>query len=117
MTDVKHCFTPEMMQTLDIADELPVVAIRIPSVGELSRKDRETAREKLWGGHANLHLFDDLKRLEKSFAGIEEKLRSAAKSSSVGLVVLVAGRKAAVPELSTPGVLKTPGAFRRHLGG
>jgi len=115
MTDVKHCFTPEMMQTLDIADEMPIVAIRIPSVGELSRKERETAREKLWAGHPNLHLFDDLKRLDKSFPGIEEKLRTAAQSSPGDLVTVVAGRKSVVKELSPGGVSKAAGAYRLRL--
>ena len=40
-TDVKDCFAAEDMQELAINPNLPVVAIRIPKVGELSRKERD----------------------------------------------------------------------------
>src|SRR5205823_3203894 len=37
ITDVRDCFAPENLQTLNANAELPVIAIRIPKVGELSR--------------------------------------------------------------------------------
>src|SRR5215471_17245153 len=40
MTDVRDCFAPENLETLGVSSSLPVVAIRIPKVGELSRKER-----------------------------------------------------------------------------
>src|SRR5256885_13776002 len=39
MTDVRDCFAPDNLQTLNVAGDLPMMAVRIPSVGELSRKE------------------------------------------------------------------------------
>ncbi len=41
LTDVRSAFTDETLASLQIDPALPVVALRIPSVGELSRKERE----------------------------------------------------------------------------
>ena len=41
LTDVRSAFTDEALATLQIDPALPVVALRIPKVGELSRKERE----------------------------------------------------------------------------
>jgi len=40
LTDVRAAFTDEALATLQIDPSLPVVALRIPKVGELSRKER-----------------------------------------------------------------------------
>ncbi len=40
-TDVRDCFTAENLQELAINANLPVIAIRTPKVGELSRKERD----------------------------------------------------------------------------
>ena len=41
LTDVRPAFTDAALATLQIDPALPVVALRIPKVGELSRKERE----------------------------------------------------------------------------
>src|SRR6202453_2144020 len=41
LTNVSTAFTPEQLSTLQIDHKMPVVAFRIPNVGELSRKERE----------------------------------------------------------------------------
>ncbi len=74
MTDVKSAFTPEMMQTLGIAPGLPIVAIRVPKVGELSRKERDEIKP-LFGERKDAKLFDDFKRLEKSWPDAVAKIR------------------------------------------
>src|SRR5271165_5010661 len=40
-TDVRECFTAENLQELAINANLPVIALRTPKVGELSRKERD----------------------------------------------------------------------------
>jgi aspartyl-tRNA synthetase len=79
LTDVKDAFAAADLEKLGIAPELPVVAIRIPKVGELSRKERDEIKPLFKPGQAKL--FDDWKRLEKNFpeaaAKIKEKLRAA----------------------------------------
>ncbi len=46
---------------------LPLVAIHIPDVGALSRKERDEL--KAFGQERGLRVFDDPKRLEKDYAG------------------------------------------------
>src|ERR1700728_3580439 len=41
LTDIKSAFTPENLGTLAIDPSLPIVAVRVPKVGELSRKERD----------------------------------------------------------------------------
>src|SRR5246127_5486322 len=41
MIDVRDAFTAEDLASLGVSSSLPVMAIRIPKVGELSRKDRD----------------------------------------------------------------------------
>jgi aspartyl-tRNA synthetase len=75
MVDVKEAFTPEMMQTLGIEPNLPIVAIRIPKVGELSRKERDEIKP-LFGERKDAKLFDDFKRLEKSWPDAVAKIKN-----------------------------------------
>ena len=90
MTDVYKAFTAADLATLAVNPSLPIVAIRIPQVGELSRKDRDEIKP-LFIAKGSAKLFEDFKRLEKNFpqaaAGIRQK--SAAEASD--LVVVVAG--------------------------
>jgi len=85
MVDVKEAFTPEMMQTLGIAPSLPIVAIRIPKVGELSRKERDEIKP-LFGDRKDAKLFDDFKRLEKSWPDAVAKVRALVQHSSESAV-------------------------------
>jgi aspartyl-tRNA synthetase len=90
MTDVYKAFTAADLATLAVNPSLPIVAIRIPQIGELSRKDRDEIKP-LFIAKGSAKLFEDFKRLEKNFpqaaAGIRQK--SAAEASD--LVVVVAG--------------------------
>ncbi|HEY0796106.1 MAG TPA: aspartate--tRNA ligase [Acidisarcina sp.] len=69
LTEVSAAFTPENLDTLGIAAGLPLVAVRTPGVGELSRKERDDLRlvypAKL--AQNRVKVYDDFKRLEKSF--------------------------------------------------
>ncbi len=90
LTDVRDSFTAEDLATLGIEPELPVVAVRIPKIGELSRKERDDNRP-LFDGKKGAKLIDDLKRLEKSFPAAVATIRDRAGAASDCLVVLVAG--------------------------
>jgi aspartyl-tRNA synthetase len=93
MTEVSKAFAPENLQTLGIAAGQPLVAVRIPSVGELSRKERDELRliypPKL--GRQNIKVFDDFKRLEKSFPGAIAKVREMTSAEASDYIVLVGG--------------------------
>ncbi|HEV2114124.1 MAG TPA: aspartate--tRNA ligase, partial [Terriglobales bacterium] len=77
MSEVRECFAAEELEKLGIDAKLPVMAIRIPGVGELSRKERDDLKPLVARGDAKM--FEDFKRLEKSFpqsaSKIREKLR------------------------------------------
>ena len=44
MTDVRSVISPQTAETLKTTAALPVIAVRIPNVGELSRKERDDLR-------------------------------------------------------------------------
>ena len=90
MTDVRAAFAPENLQTLHVDPELPVVAIVIPKVGELSRKERDDIKA-MFGERKGAKVFEDIKRLDKSFPEAVVKIRELAKPNPDDLLVVVAG--------------------------
>ena len=92
MADVREAFAAENLETLHVDSELPIVAIVIPKVGELSRKERDEIKT-LFGDRKDAKVFEDIKRLEKSFPDAVAKIRELAKPNAEDLVVVVAGAK------------------------
>ena len=90
LTDVKAAFAAENLETLLIDAALPVIAVRIPKVGELSRKERDDNRP-LFETRKGAKLIDDLKRLEKSFPEAVAKVRELTGAAADDLLLLVAG--------------------------
>ena len=91
LTTVNDCFAPENLQTLAIDGGLPVVAIRIPKVGELSRKERDEIKTLVSEKAQKISkVIDDFKRLEKSFPDAVAKIRQAVAAEDGDLLVLVA---------------------------
>jgi aspartyl-tRNA synthetase len=79
-----------MVAQLKIAPHAPVMAIRIPKIGELSRKERDEIKP-LFGLRPDAKLFEDFKRLEKSWPEAMQKVRHLAEAAPDDLIVLVAG--------------------------
>jgi aspartyl-tRNA synthetase len=90
MTDVSEVFTAPMREALGFDAEAPVLAVRIPKVGEVSRKERDDNRA-LFSRAAHLRLIDDIKRLEKSWPDAVQSLRQLATTDEGDLVVIVSG--------------------------
>ncbi len=90
MVDVRDAFAPENLATLAVSANLPVVAIRIPKVGELSRKERDEIKP-LFNAKGGAKLFEDFKRLEKSFPETAAKIRQKSGATVDDLLVIVAG--------------------------
>ncbi|HSY65667.1 MAG TPA: aspartate--tRNA ligase [Terriglobales bacterium] len=90
MVDVRGAFTEDNLATLAVNASLPVVAIRIPKVGELSRKDRDEIKP-LFGARGAAKLFEDFKRLEKNFPEAAAKIREETGAEPDDLIVVVAG--------------------------
>jgi aspartyl-tRNA synthetase len=90
MTDVREAFAPENLHTLGVSATLPVVAIRIPKVGELSRKERDDIKP-LFNAKGGAKLFEDFKRLEKNFPEAAGEIRQKTSAEADDLIVIVAG--------------------------
>lgn len=103
MADVRDAFTAETLETLAISPKLPVVAIRIPKVGELSRKERDEIKPMLTA-KGNAKVFEDFKRLEKNFLEAAGKIRKAMAAEPDDLLVLVAGNGKPAEHKSEGGV-------------
>jgi aspartyl-tRNA synthetase len=89
LSDVREAFTADQLQTLQLNAGLPVVAVRIPKIGELSRKERDDNRP-LFGERKEARLVDDIKRLEKSFPEAVAKVREMCCAQPDDLLALVA---------------------------
>ena len=89
-TDVGDCFATADLQALAINQELPVIAIRIPRVGELSRKERDDIKP-LFVAKGGARVFEDFKRIETKFPDAAAKVRAKANAAADDLVVLVVG--------------------------
>jgi aspartyl-tRNA synthetase len=90
LTDVRAAFTDEDLAKLLIDPALPVVALRIPNVGELSRKERED-NHPLFDLKKGAKFIDDFKRLAKGFPEAAVKVRELAGASDADFVIIVAG--------------------------
>src|SRR6266511_545832 len=91
MTDVKALLPPDAIETLLAEPSLPIVAIRIPRVGELSRKERDEHKTLVNEKQAAvIKFYDDFKRLEKSWPEAMAKVRQLSGAEEGDLLVLVA---------------------------
>jgi aspartyl-tRNA synthetase len=89
-TDVRDCFAPEDLQQLAVNATLPVVAIRIPKVGDLSRAERD-AIKPLFVAKGGAKIFEDFKRIEKNFPEAGAKILTRSQAETGDLIVIVAG--------------------------
>ncbi len=90
LTDVRSAFSDEDLGKLQIDPALPVVALRIPNVGELSRKERED-NHPLFDQKKGAKFIDDFKRLAKGFQHSVDKIRELTGSAEADFVIIVAG--------------------------
>jgi aspartyl-tRNA synthetase len=90
LTDVRAAFTDQALATLQIDPALPVVALRIPKVGELSRKEREE-NHPLFDQKKGAKFIDDFKRLAKSFPESVSQIYELTGAAEGDFVIVVAG--------------------------
>ena len=103
MTEVKSVLPPDALATLAVDPALPVVVIRIPKVGELTRKERDEHKALLGEKQSRvIKFFDDFKRLEKSWPQAMAKIRELSGAEPGDLLLLVAAPgKAEAPAASS----------------
>ncbi len=89
-TDVGDCLAPSDLEQLAINKELPVIAIRIPRVGELSRKERDDIKP-LFVSKGGARVFEDFKRIETKYPEAGARVRAKAGAAADDLLVLVVG--------------------------
>ena len=108
-----HC-VEELFSGAGLTTEgLPLVAIHVPKTGQLSRKERDEI--KAFGQERGLRVYDDLKRLERDFAGPVSKVRERVNAGADDLLMLAewAGeKKGALPEYT---VLQACGQLRLFI--
>jgi aspartyl-tRNA synthetase len=90
MSAVRAAFGPDVLETLQLDATLPIMAVRIPKVGELSRREREDNRV-LFTKSPAVKLIDDLNRLEKSWPEVAAEVREKSKAEADDLLVIVGG--------------------------
>ena len=100
-TDVRECFTAENMQELAISPNLPVIAIRTPKVGDLSRKERDGIKP-MFHSKGGARLFEDFKRIANKFPEAAAAIAKKTGTEEGDLIVLVAGSAQAGPQTAMP---------------
>jgi aspartyl-tRNA synthetase len=120
LCDVRDTLAAEVKQMLALDPDLPVIAVRIPKVGELSRKERDE-NKLLFTKAAGPKLLDDIKRLEKSWPDAAANIRKKCGAAPDDFLAIVAS---APLEDKSPqrvraaerAVYTAAGAFRLEIG-
>jgi aspartyl-tRNA synthetase len=100
-TDVRDCFTAENLQELAINSNLPVIAIRTPKVGELSRKERDDIKP-MFHSKGGARVYEDFKRIGNKYPDAAAAIAKKAGVEEGDLIVLVAGSAQAGPQTAMP---------------
>ncbi|MBV8807281.1 MAG: aspartate--tRNA ligase, partial [Acidobacteriaceae bacterium] len=106
---VEDLFAPGTLGT----EGLPLVAIHIPGVGQLSRKERDEIKSV--GQERGLRVFDDVKRLDRDYPDAMAAVRDRVKPGPEDLLILAGWAgvpKGALPENT---VLQACGQLRLHI--
>jgi aspartyl-tRNA synthetase len=100
-TDVRDCFTAENLQELAINANLPVIAIRTPKVGELSRKERDDIKP-MFHSKGGARVYEDFKRIGNKYPDAASAIAKKTGVEEGDLIVLVAGSAQAGPQTAMP---------------
>ncbi|HKT89138.1 MAG TPA: aspartate--tRNA ligase, partial [Candidatus Sulfotelmatobacter sp.] len=100
-TDVRDCFTAENLQELAINSNLPVIAIRTPKVGELSRKERDDIKP-MFHSKGGARVYEDFKRIGNKFPEAAAAIAKKTAMEEGDLIVLVAGSAQTGPQTAMP---------------
>jgi len=100
-TDVRDCFTAQNLEELAINANLPVIAIRTPKVGELSRKERDDIKP-MFHSKGGAKIFEDFKRIGNKFPEAAAAIAKKTGMEEGDLIVLVAGSAQAGPQTAMP---------------
>ncbi len=96
-TDVRECFSAENVQELAINANLPVIAVRTPKVGELSRKERDDIKP-IFHATGGARVYEDFKRIGNKFPDAAAAIAKKVGMEDGDLIVLVAGSAQTGPQ-------------------
>jgi aspartyl-tRNA synthetase len=96
-TNVRECFAAENLQDLAINPNLPLIAIRTPKVGELSRKERDDIKP-MFHAKGGAKVFEDFKRIGNKFPEAAAAIAKKTGMEDADLIVLVAGSAQTGPQ-------------------
>ncbi len=108
-----HCVEDLFADAGLSADGLPLVAIHIPKIGQLSRKERDEI--KAFGQERGLRVFDDAKRLERDYPEAIAKTRERARVAEGDLLMLAAWAGEPSGALPEHTVLQACGQLRLYI--
>ena len=94
-----HCVEDLFAGTNIVEEGMPLVAIRIPQVGQISRKERDEI--KAAGQERGLRIFDDMKRMERDFPDPLARVRARIQPAEDDLLILASWsgvKKGSLPE-------------------
>ena len=100
-TDVRDCFSEQNLQELAINANLPVIAIRTPKVGELSRKERDDIKP-MFHSKGGARVYEDFKRIGNKYPEAAAAIAKKCGAEEGDLIVLVAGSAQAGPQTAMP---------------
>jgi aspartyl-tRNA synthetase len=100
-TDVRDCFGAGNLEELAINANLPVVAIRTPKVGELSRKERDDIKP-MFHSKGGARVYEDFKRIGNKYPEAAAAIAKKCGAEEGDLIVLVAGSAQAGPQTPMP---------------
>jgi aspartyl-tRNA synthetase len=100
-TDVRDCFRPENLEELAVNANLPVIAIRTPKVGELSRKERDDIKP-MFHPKGGARVYEDFKRISNKYPDAAAAIANKTAMADGDLIVLVAGSAQAGPQTAMP---------------
>jgi aspartyl-tRNA synthetase len=100
-TDIRDCFTGENLQELAINANLPLIAIRTPKVGELSRKERDDIKP-IFHSKGGARVYEDFKRISNKYPDAAAAIARKIGTEDGDLIVLVAGSAQAGPQTAMP---------------
>src|SRR5438477_1168366 len=100
-TDVRDCFSPDNLQELAINANLPLIAVRTPKVGELSRKERDDIKP-IFHSKGGARVYEDFKRIGNKYPDAAAAIAKKTGVEEGDLIVLVAGSAQAGPQTAMP---------------
>jgi len=87
MMDVRDAFTAGDLEQLKLRGDGPLLVIRIPKVGDLSRRERDELRPL--AENRPIRLFEDFARLAKTFPAATARIQELSGATAGDLLVLV----------------------------